>query len=72
MTKIWNFLLLVIFSLLLTSCQTVLPWERGYLAKPEMALKTYQLESILNSHIYFSKEASSVGGSASGPGCGCN
>lgn len=55
-----------------TSCTQVKPWERGYLAKEEMAWRSDALEGALNDHIFFSKEASSGGSSAAGGGCGCN
>ena len=57
---------------LLAGCTPVAAWERGTLAKPEMALDVDPLGSALDSHVYFSKEASSGGNSASGGGCGCN
>jgi hypothetical protein len=57
---------------LLTGCAPVAAWERGTLAKPEMALDADPLDSALDNHVYFSKEASSGGNSASGGGCGCN
>lgn len=56
----------------LAGCSPVAAWERGTLAKPEMALDTDPLGNALDSHVYFSKEASSGGNSASGGGCGCN
>lgn len=56
----------------LAGCTTVQPWERGVLAKEEMSWSPNRLESTLNDHIYFSKEASSGGGAAAGGGCGCN
>lgn len=56
----------------LSSCTQVRPWERGYLAKEEMAWDRDALERQLNDHIFFSKEASSGGNSAAGGGCGCN
>jgi hypothetical protein len=37
-----------------------------------MQWQTDPLESALNDHIFFSKEASSGGNSAAGGGCGCN
>jgi len=49
----------------------VRPWERGYLARKEMAWEADALESMLNGQIFFSKEASSGGNSAAGGGCGC-
>ena len=56
----------------LSACTPVAAWERGTLAKPEMALKPDPLDAALKDHVYFSKEASSGGNSASGGGCGCN
>lgn len=50
----------------------VQPWERGVLAKEEMSWSPNRLETTLNGHIYFSKEASFGGGAAAGGGCGCN
>lgn len=64
--------LLLISISLLTACSQVRPWERGYLAKKEMGWESDVLESALNDHIFFSKEASSGGNSAAGGGCGCN
>jgi hypothetical protein len=57
---------------LLSACTPVAAWERGTLAKPEMALDADPLDSALDNHVYFSKEASSGANSASGGGCGCN
>lgn len=56
----------------LAACTPVQPWERGYLARKEMAWQPDVLESALNKHIFFSKEASSGGSGAAGGGCGCN
>jgi len=66
----WAFVALT--CALLGSCSQVAPWERGILARPEMAITPDPLEQGLDNHIYFSKEASSGGNSASGGGCGCN
>lgn len=48
------------------------PWDRGELAKRCMRLDGYPLETQIDDHIYFSKEASSGGGGFAGGGCGCN
>jgi len=56
----------------LVGCETVQPWERGNLAKPEMQLNSDPLETSLYDQVYDSKEASSGGSSAAGAGCGCN
>ncbi len=63
---------LLLCSFVFVGCATVSPWQRGVLAKPEMGWSPDPLESTLDGHIYFAKEASSGGGSASGGGCGCN
>lgn len=55
-----------------SSLETVQPWEKGYLAKPEMTFEGDRLENAYMEHIYFSKEAASGGAGAGGGGCGCN
>ena len=65
-------LLLTLCILLLNGCTTVQPWEKGTLAKKEMAWEPLPLEAAFLSHVYFSKEGSSGGLSAAGGGCGCN
>ncbi|WP_228370198.1 DUF4266 domain-containing protein [Methylococcus capsulatus] len=58
---------------LLPGCvQTVAPWERGALAKPQMALVPDVQHSALMLHTYASKETSSDGYGVGGGGCGCN
>ena len=52
--------------------QQVKPWERGDLARPEMAFDPDPLEASFQDHVYFSKEASSGGATVGGGGCGCN
>ena len=64
--------LITIFFLALTACETVQPWERGTLAKPEMQLNADPLGSKLYDQVYYSKEASSGGNDVAGAGCGCN
>lgn len=59
--------------LLLAACgQLPQPWEKGYLARPEMGFDADALEARFNDHVYTSKEAASGGASAAGAGCGCN
>ncbi|MBT3531857.1 MAG: DUF4266 domain-containing protein [Gammaproteobacteria bacterium] len=72
MKPITVFILGILIILSVSACTEVRAWERGYLAQPEMAWKPDPLESALNDHIFFSKEASSGGNSAAGGGCGCN
>jgi hypothetical protein len=53
-------------------CSPVAPWERGNLAKPDMALDPNPNLSHIRDHIYTSREASQGGRTSSGGGCGCN
>jgi len=64
--------LVLIILLSLSACETVQPWERGTLAKEEMAWQPDVMEANLRDQIYTSKEASSGGNGAAGGGCGCN
>lgn len=50
----------------------VQPWERELLAKPSMQLTSSPVESAIDDHIYFSKEAATGGRGFGGGGCGCN
>jgi hypothetical protein len=52
--------------------EAVKPWERGNLAKPQMALTPDEQQSNLMLHTYSSKEASTGGYGVGGGGCGCN
>jgi hypothetical protein len=60
--------------ILLSGCSNlgVQPWERDLLAKKEMSLTSSPIDTALDDHIYFSKEATSGGRSFGGGGCGCN
>ncbi len=66
---------LVLLALVCTlpACSTlgVKPWQREILAKKEMALDA-NVDSTIDDHIYFSKEATSGGRGFGGGGCGCN
>lgn len=64
-------LLLLVVSVLTSSCTTVQPWERGNLAKPQMAIDPTPLQTGLRTHIYGSREAAAGGNAAQGGGCGC-
>ena len=59
---------------LLSGCalEPVQPWDRDLLAKDEMKLVPHPVNSYINEHIYFSKEAASGGAGVGGGGCGCN
>lgn len=74
MQKIISAIGLMTLPIILSGCSDVgvKPWERDILAQQEMNLISDPIESSLNDHIYFSKEASSGGQGFGGGGCGCN
>ena len=55
-----------------TACSPVAAYQRGTLARADMQLSNDPLQTGLDEHIYFSKEASSGGRGFGGGGCGCN
>jgi hypothetical protein len=67
--------LLAALTVMLTSCASiapVAPWEKGFLAKPEMTFEVDVLDQNFTEHTYFSKEGSFGGSGVGGGGCGCN
>jgi hypothetical protein len=70
-----RFRLLAAMAALLAACAgcaTVEPWQRGYLARPDMALESSPGTTRLLEKTYAAKEGASGGGSVGGGGCGCN
>ncbi len=66
-------ILLIACAVALAGCSTtVKPWQKGNLAKPEMAFDSDPLEVRFADHTYFSKEGASGGSGVGGGGCGCN
>ena len=70
-------LLLLLLLLLLgsmTGCAAlrVRPWDRDLMAEKKMRFDPQPIESAVDEHIYFSKEASTGGTTVGGGGCGCN
>jgi hypothetical protein len=63
----------LIFGLMLplSACTTVEPWERGNLAKPQMAAEPYPGQRAIQDHAYGGREATIGGAAAQGGGCGC-
>lgn len=53
-------------------CTSVAPWERGRLAKPQMALDPDPLQRALHDHVHASREAAAGGEIGAGGGCGCD
>lgn len=63
-------LLPLILAVSLSGC-AVEPWERGNLAKPQMALDPYPRQKLFRSHNYGSREAGAAQSAGTGGGCGC-
>lgn len=62
----------LVLSVALVGCGTVQPWQKGNLAKPEMAFDSDPLQTRFTDHVYHSKEGAAGGMSVGGGGCGCN
>ncbi len=56
----------------ISNTENVKPWQRGLLAEDKMQLEQDSMESYVDDHIYFSREASTGGKGVGGGGCGCN
>lgn len=65
---------LLLAGSLLSGCASfgVKPWQKGVLARQDMQVVSNPLDTAIDQHIYFSKEASSGGQGFGGGGCGCN
>ncbi|MDA7746489.1 DUF4266 domain-containing protein [Psychromonas sp.] len=64
--------LFCIFALSLSACSHVQPWEKGNLAKKEMAWEPDAMQATVDAQAYASKESSRGGYGSAGGGCGCN
>lgn len=65
-------MLVVGLVLALGACAQVEPWERGTLARPDMATNPAPLQQQVRRHIYNSREAAPASASrGGGGGCGC-
>ena len=65
-------LLIIIYTLSGCMLFAVKPWDRDLLAEKQMQLTPDPLESSMDQHTFFSKEAASGGQGIGGGGCGCN
>jgi len=54
------------------ACSPVAPYQRGYLARPDMALQDDPGTAQALEKTFAAKEAASGGASVGGGGCGCN
>lgn len=65
-------LLAVSLALALGACAHVEPWERGTLARPELASSPAPLQRQVRGHVYGSREGAPINaGTGRGGGCGC-
>jgi len=62
----------IALMVLASGCAHVEPWQRGLLAKPQMALDPHPQRSALLSHVRSAREAASGSVSGEGGGCGCD
>ena len=56
----------------LAACAPVAPYQRGYLARPDMAFDPPVGTGKALEKVVTAKEAASGGASVGGGGCGCN
>jgi len=65
--------ILAALSLLaLCACAHVAPYQRGYLARPEMGFDESPGMAKTLEKVFVAKEAASGSGTVGGSGCGCN
>jgi hypothetical protein len=70
--RLWMAMLLALAA---SGCalEKVQPWQREYLARPEMNWDAGLVEEqAMRDHTYVSKEAATGGATIGGGGCGCN
>ena len=64
---------LVVAALALCAgCTHVAPYQRGHLARPDMAMEASPGMTRAMERTFVAKEAASGGASVGGGGCGCN
>lgn len=72
MIRMTSRILVLALAVASSACATVQPWQRGDLARAEMAFEPDPVLSSYRRQTEFSKEASSGGPTLGGGGCGCN
>ena len=63
---------IVLAAFATAGCTAVAPYQRGYLAREDMALDPSPGTARALEKTYSAKEAASGGASVGGGGCGCN
>jgi hypothetical protein len=57
---------------LAAGCANVAPYQRGYLARPDMAFEESPGTAKAIEKVFVAKEAASGAATVGGSGCGCN
>jgi hypothetical protein len=65
-------LALAIVVLLAGACNPVAPYQRGYLARPDMGFEESPGAAKAQEKMFVAKEAASGAATVGGSGCGCN
>ena len=60
------------FAAVLAGCANVAPYQRGYLARPDMSFEASPGTAKTMEKVYVSKEAASGAATVGASGCGCN
>lgn len=70
--QLFVILFIILPCTVISGCAHVPVWERGHLAKQQMAIDPYPLQNHIQLHNYSSREAAASTHSADGGGgCGC-
>ena len=64
--------LLALALLGLSACAPVAPYQKGYLARPDMGFEESPGMAKTLEKMFVAKEAASGSGAVGGSGCGCN
>lgn len=64
--------LAAVLALSMAGCAAVEPWQRGYLARPDMSPEAGPGTRTMLDKTFAAKEAASGSGTVGGGGCGCN
>jgi hypothetical protein len=63
---------LALAFLALSACAPVAPYQKGYLARPDMGFEESPGLAKTLEKVFVAKEAASGSGAVGGSGCGCN
>lgn len=72
MSNIYRSVTVLLLLTSITACTTVKPWEHANLSRPEMALLTTPLSTVITNRIYSSKEGSPSHTTIVSGGCDCH